>query len=90
MSGWRLVMSSLLHGSELEPVLFNIYLYQLHKQTSATLQMTKLRGADDTPERWDTIPKDLDNLKNWAHGNLFRFNKTKWSWKVLHLGWGNS
>lgn len=50
---------------------------------------TKFSGAIDTPEGQDAIPRDLDKLKNWLHGTLVWFNKTKCKW--LHLGsrsWG--
>lgn len=42
----------------------------------------------DTPEGQDAIWRELDRIKNWAHGNLVRFNKTKC--KLLHLDQGTS
>ena len=41
----------------------------------STSLSTKLSGAVNTLERWDTIQRDLDKLKKWTH--------------VLHLGQGN-
>lgn len=38
------------------------------------------------PFRWKgAIQKDLDKLKQWAHGKLMNFKKTRC--KVLHPGW---
>ncbi|KAJ7397000.1 rna-directed dna polymerase from mobile element jockey-like [Pitangus sulphuratus] len=47
---------------------------------------TKLSGAFDTPEGQDAIQRDLDEVKEWAYGNIMRFNKTRF--KVLHMGQG--
>ncbi|KAJ7421783.1 hypothetical protein WISP_41166 [Willisornis vidua] len=49
---------------------------------------TKLSGAVDTPEGQNATQRDLEELKNWAHGNTMMFNKTKN--KVLHLGSHNT
>lgn len=39
------------------------------------------------PEGWVAVPRDLDKLKKWGHGNLMKFNRVKC--KVLHVGQGN-
>ena len=48
---------------------------------------TKLCGAVDTLEGWNTIQRDLDRLEQLAQVNLMRFNKSKC--KVLHVNQGN-
>ncbi|RMC00375.1 hypothetical protein DUI87_22983 [Hirundo rustica rustica] len=46
---------------------------------------TKLSGVVDTPEGQDAIQRDLDKIKNWVHGDLRSFNKTK-CWCCTWLG----
>ena len=48
---------------------------------------TKLSGEVEIQKGRDTIQRDLNTLKKWAHENLMRFNKIKY--KMLHLGQGN-
>jgi len=49
---------------------------------------TKLSGAVDLLEGSDVVSRDLDNLREWAHVNLMRFNKAKC--KVLQMGLDNN
>ena len=68
--------------------LFNIFISDTDSGVKCTFRKyaddTKLWGAGDTPEEWDTIQRDTDRLEQSAQVNLMRFNKFKC--KILHLG----
>jgi len=92
MSRWMSVTSGVPQESILlGPVLFNMFISDIDREIECTPREfaddTKLSGADDTPEGWVVIQRNLDNLEKWACANLMRFNKAKC--KVLHMGQGN-
>ncbi|TRZ15002.1 hypothetical protein HGM15179_012100 [Zosterops borbonicus] len=84
---FEVLESDVPHGSAFRPVLLNIFINDTNKgikySFSEFADDTKLSDAVATPEGQDAIQRDQDNLKNWAHGNLIKFNKTKCM--VLHL-----
>ena len=91
MSTWRPIMSSVLLGSVMSPVLFTIFISDIDDGLEYTLRKfaddIKLSSAADAAERRDVIQRDLDIQKRWALVNLMRISKAKC--KVLHLGRGS-
>ena len=88
LSRWRLVMSSVLQGSDLCLVLFNIFICDINDRLKCTLSKltddTKLSGAVDSLEGGDAIQRDPDKLKRWAHVNLITPD-TGWEKKSLRV-----
>jgi len=82
-SEWKLVTSSVLQGSILGPVLFNISISDPDSGIECTLDKcaddTKLSGTVNKPEGKDVIQRDLDRLEKRDHGNLMKFNRAKCS-----------
>ncbi|KAJ7422686.1 hypothetical protein BTVI_13212 [Pitangus sulphuratus] len=88
---WTLVTSGVPWGSILVPMLLNAFINDMNRGIECTLSNpagdTQLRAAVDISEAPDAIQRDLDQLKEWAHGNIMRFNKIKC--KMLHLCQGS-
>jgi len=91
MSRWSLVMSSVMQGSTLGLVFFNIFIGSPDSEIKCNLSKyaddTKLSAAVGKTEERDAIQRDVDKLEKWTHVNLMRFKKVNCN--VLHLYQGN-
>jgi hypothetical protein len=86
-STWIFVPSGVPQGSVLGPLLFNIYMSDLHP----LLKSKSCSYADDfklfSPSFSSTIQEDLDRISSWASLNLLSINNKKST--VLHFGHAN-
>lgn len=91
MSRWTPVTRDIPQGSLFGKIQFNIFISDTVSGITCTISKsagdTKLSAADNTPERWNTIQRNLDKLEKRAPGKLMRFNKA--NCKVMYLDQGN-
>ena len=90
-SGWRRVLSGILQGSVLGPVLFLVFIDDLEEGVmSGVLKFaddTKIFRRVDSDEDREALQRDLDRLVQWSEVWQMEFNVDKC--KVMHLGRGS-
>ena len=92
MSEWSLVKSGVPQGSVLGPLLFTIYINDIHDNIASHI----LKFADDTKifskvanqEEINHLQEDLNKLYHWSEEWQMLFNLDKC--KCIHIGHGNN
>ena len=87
-SGCRMVTSRAPQGSILMPLLFNVFVNDLHVVLEDVLSKfcddRKVGGTEASTEGGEDLQRDVDKLENWASTNDKKYNKNKCL--ILHLG----
>jgi Reverse transcriptase (RNA-dependent DNA polymerase) len=91
VSAWSEVLSVVLQGSVLGPVLFVCYISDLPDIVNYFIYMyadnAKLFHRVDSDEDREELQRDLDPVGGWADEWQLQFNVEKC--KTMHLGWSN-